>query len=405
MDKAFKDALAASRKISDLVKASELTPLQQAIDEITEPSRRIKELLGPVVFEEMRLMEEARQAMQPAVLAMEAYRNDLSIANQAMALRLPELSITRQANFASIQELASVSAAMAEMFRPTATALHAMSLQIAEIIEPSRHLFVNASWAGDLERRMGLINADWAIADRLAISGLSFGELAWFSDTVRFDAPYSEEVNEAVVEELGKIVHDPSEDTDEREAQYDAAGRKPALVAFPEDSYPSVVVASGFELVFPLAPVPKPIGNVTASLNVSSAPYIAMREIENHLRKLIADRLSTVERQWEKRLVPGDMRQRWIERREEYRAQGQPVFPLIYYSDLGDLGQIIVQNNNWPLFEPIFRQRDSLLVSISRLTPVRNTVMHGRPLSQSEVLYIAAEGHRLLSAMGLITIQ
>lgn len=405
MDKPFRDLLSGHTGITSLLKDSGLSELQRTINQITEPTRRMQELLTPSIAETMREMYVARELMQPSLAALAIQQREMSFARQALALQLPELSFVQQTNFGKISELAGFASSLAEVIRPTADALSAMSSGIADIIKPHHRFMEPVSWAHDLERRMGLIDVDWLIPTRWEISGLSFGELARFSDSVRFEAPFCDELNEIVIEELGEVVEDPSDDAEEREVQYDAAGRKPALVAFPQESYAKVVVAAGLELVVPAAPVPQPVGNAAGAVTFAGAHYEAMIQLENHLRSLITTLLGGVEPHWEKRRVSGEMRKRWSERREQDRARGDPIFPLIYYSDLGDLGQIMAQGNNWPLFEPIFKQRDDLLISIRRLAPIRNRVMHGRPLSQSEVLFLAAEGVRLLRSMGLITVQ
>lgn len=351
--------------------------------------------------ENFAAVEAARKFMQPSAIELAAQGHALSIVNQAHVLGLPELSVARFAEFDAISKAAQgIAAAM----QPERSVLHDMSRHMAEISEAHRHWTEQYKWANDLERRMGLINADWARIDRLAVSGLSFAELARFSDVVRYDTPFSDETIEAVFEELGDVVEVLDDDPDQREAQYDAAGRKGALIAFPEPSYDRVIVAAGFAQ-FPEAPVPQPIRNAPTVLVMEDVHRAAMTHLENHLRHFIALRLADADANWLKSRVPGSVRERLQPRQDEAIAKGWPVYDLIYYGDIGDLGEIMKQSNNWTLFEPCFGSRDGLLVSISRLKPIRNHLAHGRPITQTDVLIIAAEGHLLLRAMGVVNLQ
>lgn len=71
--------------------------------------------------------------------------------------------------------------------------------------------------------------------------------------------------------------------------------------------------------------------------------------------------------------------------------------------DCRALGSLMAQRNNWSLFAPFFTKEDELMVSLLRLAPIRNAVAHGRPLSQTDTLYVAAEGMRLFKAVGILT--
>jgi|GEM_PF-6526674 len=356
------------------------------------------------LHKEFERMELARRAMQPissVVDRMEADR--LSVTAQALALRLPHISLTEIAAFKAIGDAHK---AMAASFRPTDLVAREMAERVALLTAHHQRFADLSAWAGSLELRMEQIDVAWAMRDRLAISGLAFGGLAQFSDTVRFEAPFAEATNEAVVEELGAVINDDPEDTlKDREARYDAAGRNPSLVAFPEPAYDIVVVASGFVLEFPPAPAPQAIENVVGVQPIADVHHAAVRDIENHLRAFIVRHLSTVEPKWEKQRVPGDMHRKWRERQDVDRALKRAVYPAIYYADLAELGQVIAQNNNWPVFQPFFETRDGLLVSLSRLTPIRNAIAHGRPLSQTDVLNIVAEGARIMRAVGVLILQ
>lgn len=391
----MEEATRASRVFEEAGVANQLA---KQIEQITNPNFIAQQ---HALNEQLERMEIARRAMQPAFAAMDLDALHMSLSAQALALRLPEINLPQIAQFKAIEEAQRLSASIDLMFRPSTVAAQQIAEHVAQLTEPHRVFAENlTAWSKSLELRIDQIDAAWVMNERLAISSLAFGNLAHFRDVVRYDAPFSEQTNEIVTEELGEVVEEIDESPDDREAQYDHAGRNPSLVAFPAPAFDSVVIASGFVLTFPAAPMPQPIENGAGVLAISDLHHAALRDIENHLRAFISTQLSLAEPQWEKRLVPGNMRRNWLERQEVDRHLGRPVYPPIYYADLAELGQIIAQNNNWPLFQPFFETRDGMLVSLSRLTPIRNAIAHGRPLSQTDVLYIVAEGARLMKAIG-----
>lgn len=418
---AIGEANRARRMLDDL---GGLTSAARQFEEATRAHKALEALGGPDRFtkqvalaqnadilarrygliEDFERIEAARRVMQPALSVIDQLKADkTSMVAQAVALRLPDISLPDAAYFKTIENAQQVANLVDTTFHPTVLATQQLAERISQLTEPHRRFAENISgWSKSLELRIGQIDAAWAVRNRLGISGLAFASLAQFSDSVRYDAPFSEETNELVAEELGDVVVELDDAPDAREAQYDAVGRNPSLVAFPEPAYDRVILASGFVLEFPAAPMPQPIENGGGTLRMDDIHHAAMRDIENHLRVFIVRHLSAVEPRWEKQRVPGDMLKKWRERQEADRALGRAVFGAIYYADLAELGQIIGRNDNWMIFQPFFEARDGLLVSLSRLTPIRNAIAHGRPLSQTDVLCIAAEGARLLRAIGLI---
>lgn len=356
--------------------------------------------------EELARMEAVRLQMQPLpdfTRMLDAER--LSIAAQAAAIRLPELHALEIARFSAIEEMRQATAVINDAFRPAQEATRLMAEEIARLTEPHRRFSQDmAAWSASLDMRMTAIKAAWVVPDHLALSGLAFGQLAAFSDTARYDSPFAKPTNEIFVEALGVVVESVAEGIDDREAQYDEAGRAPGLVAFPASAFDGVIVASGFMLELPRPPTPQPIANFEP-VSDDDIHYRVLKDLENHLRLFVSGRLAAVEPRWEKQRVPGYIFKRWKERQAEARDEGRPVFAPIYYSDLGDLGQIMIGGLNWPIFSPFFEGRDGLLESLRRLTPIRNAVAHGRPLGPSDVLFIVAEGLRLMRAIGVLTVN
>lgn len=232
------------------------------------------------LIEDFERIEAARRAMQPALSVIDQLQGDkISVAAQAMALRLPDISLPDAAHFKAIENAQRVANLIDATFHPTTLAAQHLAERISQLTEPHRRFAENISgWSKSLELRIGQIDAAWAVRDRLGISGLAFANLAHFSDSVRYDAPFSEETNELVSEELGSVIAELDDAPADREAQYDAVGRNPSLVAFPEPAYDRVILASGFVLEFPAAPTPQPIENGDSTLRMSATPARGLSE-------------------------------------------------------------------------------------------------------------------------------
>ena len=321
------------------------------------------------------------------------------------ALRLPMMDERTLSAFRAIEESHRATRLLDDAFKPSMIAASQMAERIAALTEPHRRFAADLSaWSASLQSRMDAINAAWAFQNHLAASGMAFGQLARLGDVVRYDAPFSAATDDVLIDELGIVVADIDDDAGEREGQYDAAGRNPSLVAFPQDGFEGVVLAAGFVVAIPPAPTPKPIENAFEPLSFDDLHYVALRELEAHLRALIGRLMSQdTGPKWIRQRVSGETFKKWTERQTVDRDGGRPVFEPLYYADFVELGAVIGQNNNWPLFEPYFGDRESLMVSLRRLSPIRNAVAHGRPLGQTDTLYIAAEATRLLRAMRVIT--
>ncbi|WP_304537767.1 Swt1 family HEPN domain-containing protein [Sphingobium cyanobacteriorum] len=253
---------------------------------------------------------------------------------------------------------------------------------------------------------MANINVAWTMPDSIAHSGFAFGTLSRLSDVVHFDPPFAAVTRDYYVEaEFGAVIDvDDDADVVAREERYDDAGRDAALVAFPAEEYPIVLRAAGFHLEIPPPPTPQPVENVDGEAFYSDAHHAALRALEVHMRIFVSAQLaSAAGSAWLRQRIPGDMLQRWEEKRDFVRAGGMPVYDLIHYADFNDLAQIITSKSNWDsLFKPVFMDKEGLQVSMRRLSPLRNNDAHHRPFGPTDMLYFASEAVRLLRAIGIL---
>lgn len=292
------------------------------------------------------------------------------------------------------------------IIHPDLSQVSQIAKTIAGIIKPHGEAFAQLDgWKRNLADRMGMISSAWVLADNLEFSGMAFGELTRLGSTIHFDAPFSEETDEYVIDELGQlVVMDDDADEETRETAYSEAGRNPDLVAFPQPAYGGVLVAAGFSLIIPEAPTPMAVANDDPSAEFDPSFWSALIHLEQHIRMFIKAQLFALDgAAWVRRRVPLNVRNEWKDRQDLDRSMNRPVYEPIQYAHFTELADIICETANWrDAFEPIFGYREGLRVSLMRLSPMRNGNAHARPRTRTDMLYFATEAHRLLRAIGVI---
>lgn len=332
----------------------------------------------------------------------------VSMRSDATALRLAyDSSVASQVASAGIALASTARASMdlsltaAALRLPDRPMIDSLSIAIAGVVKSPQLALASGDWSALLATRMSALKTPWLLPDAPEASALGFGRLAALRDLVAINPPFAPRVREAVFERLGEVVIPADNDSGDRiEARHDLGGRDAALVAFPDASYPLVVEAAGFRFSIPAAPTPAPEDGTDAYFDRDHHALVA--QLEQHLRNLIARVLQAeVGEGWSKSRVPGQIRTAWQERRDQAVDRGDSPFPLIQYADLGHLSEIMAQSNNWKLFRPYFRHKESMQESFRRLMPIRNSIAHCRPLTPTQILELAAESLRVFRAIGI----
>lgn len=109
------------------------------------------------------------------------------------------------------------------------------------------------------------------------------------------------------------------------------------------------------------------------------SPFEMIENLELSLRKLIDEKLSEITTDWQTQRVPPQILERWrdMTKAELNIVPPPPSKPLISYSHLGELRDIILRADNWrEKFKNIFRSEEFFKGSMSSLIPIRNQVMH-----------------------------
>jgi hypothetical protein len=129
-----------------------------------------------------------------------------------------------------------------------------------------------------------------------------------------------------------------------------------------------------------------------------------LQRFESQLRRFIDDRMrAAFGENWIKHRVSGDMRQRWIDKKQKAGEASEREWPLIAYADFTDYVPIITKKDNWEdVFKPVFGRAESVMESFQRLYPIRICTMHARLITQDDELYLYVETKRLLTAIGAL---
>lgn len=184
----------------------------------------------------------------------------------------------------------------------------------------------------------------------------------------------------------------------ERSIFYEERGLDPTLTAFPTDTFQQILNIAGLKE----ESVPSTDEeNEEIGFERNNNAHDELQRFEADLRKFIDNKMrEAFGENWIKNQVPGDIRKKWKENKETAETNDPAKRALIDYADFPNYEQIIVRNDNWEkVFEPIFCRKNSLQESFRRLYPIRNCVMHARPLIQDDELYLQVEIMRIQRAM------
>ena len=235
-------------------------------------------------------------------------------------------------------------------------------------------------------------------------SDARFSRLSHLSHVVHSEEPFSPTVGKLLENEFGDITTpDLSDNADERDQAAMRAGLNPELIAFPRTTYPRILFSAGFRLSFASVPVPQAIEEPDAGAAFDPHHWQVLNELEQRLRQVVEQRLKNLfGSNWTRQRVPQTVRERWLIRQQEDRADGRSVHADIQYADFMDLVDVITRRDNWrEAFQEIFVDPNDISVSLRRLHPVRKALAHSRPLGRADVLTLVSEATRIFRALGM----
>ena len=199
------------------------------------------------------------------------------------------------------------------------------------------------------------------------------------------------------------------DDTLARTAFYADKGLHSRLTDFPADAFHESLEIAG------LAVAPPPLlktydgtsdpNDQEAGFRRNNAAHDRLQRFETQIRKFIDEKMTVVfGANWMKHRVPEVMRERWREKKETARKNGEQDRPLIAYSDFTDYVTLITRNDNWiAIFKPVFQRVEFVTESFQRLYPIRICTMHARIITPDDELYLHVETKRVLAAIGIVS--
>jgi Swt1-like HEPN len=261
-----------------------------------------------------------------------------------------------------------------------------------------------------LERSLVSARSPWLDFGKPHQSVYAFDSLSAIASAARTDVPFSEASVKAMRAVLGdwrdisNIKLDALLDTDTRKQLYREQGLDAGLTEFPSNAYPEILQLTGLFGSSNKADRRTVDRSSRDHLNRGDIGVVAfqlLRTFEIGFRVFLAHLMSrSCGTKWIKQRVSENARNRWTERRAAAIEDGEIELPLHDYADIFDYAEIIIRSDNWDeVFSAIFRNKDEVQVSFRRLNAARRPVMHGREVTNEDLLLIGTEIAQLRNAI------
>jgi hypothetical protein len=131
---------------------------------------------------------------------------------------------------------------------------------------------------------------------------------------------------------------------------------------------------------------------ISSALKMASV-YVAINAFENSVRKFVQDRLlEEVGAEWWKKNVSKGIREQADERKndeEQIRWHGSRGSSMIFYTQMGDLANIMASQINLLYFQPYIQSVEWSRQIFNSLERSRNVIMHGGELSMHDIERVA----------------
>ena len=302
---------------------------------------------------------------------------------------------------AEIKRLSSIGATIARSAK--ASNIFAISNGVVRMGDAYRSSIASALKAST-ELRMGIQILPLKSSSLFHESNARFSHLSYLSHLVQLAEAFSPPIGKLLENEFGDIsTSNLSHNADECDEVAMRASLNPESIAFPRATYRRVLFDVGFRLSFASVPVPQAIEEPDAGAAFNPHHWQILNELEQRLRQVVEQRLKNLSgSNWTRQRVSQTVRERWLVRQREDRADGRSVYADIQYADFMDLAEVITRRDNWrDAFQPIFGDPADIAVSLRRLHPVRKALAHSRPLGRADVLILVSEVAQIFRALGM----
>ena len=265
----------------------------------------------------------------------------------------------------------------------------------------------------ELQRSLEAMTKSWFDVDYKLGSVYGFVALQGIGHAINTTQSFDVHLTESLRVDLGDWrkgtawPHDIVVDPIARTSFYVERGLNPKLTMFPSDAFQEITTSNGLRDVEPILVEEYDFGlgqegsEEEIAFKRTNEAHDLIQRFETQLRKFINERMrGAFGGNWVRHQVPGDMRKRWIDKRQKANDSGEQAWPLIAYADFADYAIIITKSDTWKVvFEEVFLHKVSVQESFRRLYPIRICTMHSRVITQDDELYLLVETKRILSAM------
>ena len=409
-------AVAAATALARSEEVKRLSSIGAAIARSTEASGAVAVAAALARSEEVKRLSSIGAAIARSAEASRAVAAAAALARSEEVKRLSSIgaaiarsaeasrAVAAAAALARSEELKCLSNIGAAIARSTeASKVFAISASVGRMGDAYRSSIASALEASS-ELRMGIQVRPLGSSSLFDESAIGFSRLSYLSHVVHTEEPFSRTVRELIGDEFGDVnTPELSDNADERDEAAMRAGLNPELIAFPRATYDKVLFSAGFRLSFASVPVPQAIEEPDAGAAFNPQHWQILNELEQRLRQVVEQHLKKLSgSNWTRKRVPQTVRERWLDRQKEDRADGRSVYVDIQYADFMDLADVIMRRDNWgEAFQAIFGDANDIAVSLRRLHPIRKALAHSRPLGRADVLTLVSEATRIFRALGM----
>jgi hypothetical protein len=248
------------------------------------------------------------------------------------------------------------------------------------------------------------IRSPWANPNNLLGSTVALVEATALFEAAHYRRPFDDRVTDYLRFELGDYRDLLEPET--RSNLYAEHGLRDELGQTPGEV---LVDAERYSLrIEPAATIATPFSFEAMFFSKGIAPqlmaYQTIYILERRLRDVIGSEMTReFGHDWTKTHLRQDLRDDWVRKQGKAKDQGEVIHPLIHYADFTHYELIITGQSAWKaIFQPIFKRQEDVRESLKRLGGVRLVACHSRDVLPMDILMLAAEGTRLMSALSSV---
>lgn len=295
----------------------------------------------------------------------------------------------------------------ADQFRlPEATELQKLAhgtFALKEMVE--RFGGPAGSYETSIASAMQSMNSPWLLRDDVTQSARAFAELQTIGHALGSIAPFDEGLAASLRGALGDwrdVTVLPTaifENVVARNEFYVGLGFDQSLTDFTAKAFDETATLAGLGAD---RAGDEPEDNEEYGLLRTNRAHFQLMRFERDIRDAI-NTLMTAEfgASWIEHQTPGDIADKWKQKKTTAMEKGETEQPLIAYADFSDYLPIIERGDNWNrIFKAVFSRKTDVQESFVRLYPIRICTMHARIITLEDELLMKVETRRVRKAFG-----